>query len=171
MAGRFLAFLPPPRCETFCVLEAVFWKELLFSASFSPVRKSFDVNPLAILVQAGLTSAPKGKEDRIQRCKYRSHNGLRFGKGNSSVVLERAGICRGVRGSSRKCVHFRKLALICVNLHIELQLQLGAVSIDQRVVDLPFVPGCGRLLGTQWLSGKGDWLPDVVYRASTSYNV
>ena len=44
----------------------------------APLRKSFDVNPLAILVQAGLTSAPNGNAGRIRRYKYLSHKGLHF---------------------------------------------------------------------------------------------
>ena len=121
-----------------------------------PVRKSFDFNPLATLVQAGLASAPKSGGARL----------------SSDVSIFYATACASEKAIPRSCwnlrefalvfvnlrkiagifVKLRKIALNCVKLHIELQLQLGAVSIDQRVVDPPFVPGCGRLLVAQWLN-------------------
>jgi hypothetical protein len=40
--------------------------------------------------------------------------------GNSSVLLEIAGICLCFRESSRNCGHFREIALFFVVLHIEI---------------------------------------------------
>ena len=63
MAGRFLASLPLPlRRAILCIETKFFWEALVFSASFSPVRESFDFNPLAIPVQAGLRPA-RNKEE------------------------------------------------------------------------------------------------------------
>jgi hypothetical protein len=73
------------------------------------VRKSFDFSPLAILIQAGLTSDPKGNPGRIQRCKSHLYNGLRFEKGNSTVVLE----CAGMSGLVLACAG---IVLACVRM-------------------------------------------------------
>ena len=52
----------------------------------------------------------------------------------------------------RLCVHVLKCAynvLNVLNLQNVLQLELGAVSIDQRVVDPSFLPRFGNLLGAE----------------------
>jgi hypothetical protein len=67
------------------------------------------------------------------------------------TLREFAGVFVNLREIAAIFVNLRCFALFFVNLHIELQLQLGVVSIDQRVVDPPFVPGCGRLVGTELL--------------------
>jgi hypothetical protein len=55
LVSRILA--TPPCGETFCALERNFSRSAAFLGTLAPVYKSFDFNPLAMLVRARLRPA------------------------------------------------------------------------------------------------------------------